>query len=133
MTTTTAEGLPRPRPAPVSHPHEVERPEPTAPGRFRRDAPNRADGLELLRALPADTFPLVFLDPQYRGVLDKLAYGNEGARQRKRAELPQMDERQIAAFVAAAATCLRPSGHLLLWVDKFHRKRCSDPNFRELP
>jgi site-specific DNA-methyltransferase (adenine-specific) len=35
-----------------------------------------------------------------------------------------MDEPQIAAFVAAfvaaAASRLRPSGHLLLWVDKFH-------------
>src|SRR3954452_10048855 len=47
-----------------------------------------------------------------RGVLDRLAYGNEGARQRKRAALPQMDEHQIAAFVAAIAGRLLPSGHL---------------------
>src|SRR3954465_12762466 len=121
MTTATAEGPPPPRPAPVhDHPHALVRPEPAVPGRFRLDAPNIADGLELLRSLTIDTFPLVFLDPQYRGVLDKLAYGNEGERQRGRAELPQMDESQIAAFVAAAASRLRPSGHLLLWVDKFH-------------
>src|SRR3954467_14277584 len=31
-----------------------------------------------------------------------------------------MDERQIETFVAAAAARLMPSGHLLLWVDKFH-------------
>ena len=91
-----------------------------SPGAFAFDAPNRADGLELPRALPADAFPLVVLDPQYRGVLDKLDYGNEGERQRARAQLPQMDEAQIAAFVAASATRLRPSGHLLLWVDSFH-------------
>src|SRR5689334_16239568 len=120
MTTTTVDEPPRPRPAPVSHPQEVEGPGPAVPGRFRLDAPNRADGLELLRALPADTFPLIVLDPQYRGVLDKLAYGNEGERQRGRAALPQMGESQIAAFVVAAASRLRPSGHLLLWVDKFH-------------
>src|SRR4051795_3262507 len=98
----------------------AERPDAATPERFRLDAPNMADGLELLRSLPIDTFPPVFLDPQSRGVLDKLAYGNEGERQRGRARLPQMDERQIAAFVAAAASRLRPSGHLLLWVDKFH-------------
>jgi site-specific DNA-methyltransferase (adenine-specific) len=121
MTTATAEGPPPPRPAPVhDHPHALVRPELAVPGRFRLDAPNMADGLELLRSLPVDTFPLVFLDPQYRGVLDKLAYGNEGERQRGRAALPQMDEPQIAAFLAAAASRLRPSGHLLLWVDKFH-------------
>ena len=121
MTTVTAEGAARPQPAPAhGRPRALAQPEVAVPERFRLDAPNRADGLELLRSLPADSFPLVFLDPQYRGVLDKLAYGNEGERQRKRAELPQMDEPQIAAFVAAAAACLMPSGHLLLWVDKFH-------------
>ena len=47
----------------------------------------QGDALELLRSLPDGCTPLVFFDPQYRGVLDKLAYGNEGARQRERAKL----------------------------------------------
>ena len=35
--------------------------------------------------------PVAFLDPQYRGVLDHLAYGNEGVRRgAARAALPQM-------------------------------------------
>ena len=35
------------------------------------------DGLELLGKLPADSVPVAFFDPQYRGVLDKLGYGKK--------------------------------------------------------
>jgi site-specific DNA-methyltransferase (adenine-specific) len=80
----------------------------------------RGDGLKMMARLEPAGAPLVILDPQYRGVLDHLAYGNEGARQRERAALPQMDDRQIARFIAEIDRILRPSGHLLLWVDKFH-------------
>ncbi|MCY4589775.1 MAG: hypothetical protein OXE86_04240 [Alphaproteobacteria bacterium] len=38
----------------------------------------KMDGLSFLSMLPAGTIPVAFLDPQYRGVLQKLAYGNEG-------------------------------------------------------
>jgi site-specific DNA-methyltransferase (adenine-specific) len=38
------------------------------------------DALDLLRALPAGCAPLAFFDPQHRGVLDRLKFGNEGAR-----------------------------------------------------
>ena len=66
MTTVTAEGVFRSQPAPAhGRPQVLARPEVAVAGRFRLDAPNRADGLELLRALPADAFPLVVLDPQY--------------------------------------------------------------------
>jgi len=41
----------------------------------------RGDALQLLRGLTSGCTPLVFFDPQYRGVLDKLKFGNEGARQ----------------------------------------------------
>ena len=38
------------------------------------------DGREFLAELPGASYPLVIFDPQYRGVLDKLSYGNEGER-----------------------------------------------------
>ena len=60
-------------------------------------------------------------DPQYRGVLDKMRYGNEGQRRgRRRSALPQMDGDVIAEFIARIEPALTPSGHLFLWVDKYH-------------
>ena len=79
------------------------------------------DGLDFLARLPEEAVPLAFLDPQYRGVLDKLAYGNEGVnRGRQRAALQQMDDVTIAAFIQGIDRALRASGHLFLWLDKFH-------------
>lgn len=57
---------------------------------FRRNSAQRGDALELLQSLPDCCTPLVFFDPQHRDTLDKLAYGNEGARQKGRALLPAM-------------------------------------------
>ena len=48
------------------------------------------DALILLQSLANACTPLVFFDPQHRGVLDRLQYGNEGSRQRGRAKLPAM-------------------------------------------
>ena len=80
----------------------------------------RMDGLAFLAALPEGGFPAAFLDPQYRGVLDHLSYGNEEtARSSRRAALPQMTE-EIPEFVRGIERVLIPSGHLFLWVDKFH-------------
>ena len=62
-----------------------------------RDVATRGDALLLLRSLPDDCAPLVFLDPQYRGVLDRLKYGNEGARQRARCALAAMSDGYIDA------------------------------------
>ena len=45
-----------------------------------RDVALREDALTLLRSLPNGSAALVCFDPQYRGVLDKLRFGNEGAR-----------------------------------------------------
>lgn len=81
----------------------------------------KMDGLKMLSKLPAESIPAAFFDPQYRGVLDKLGYGNEGkARGMRRCALQQMDESTIAEFIAALDTVLLPSGHLFLWLDKFH-------------
>lgn len=80
---------------------------------------NRGDGLKLLKSLDNDSVPLVFFDPQYRGVLDKLSYGNEGARQKERAKLPQMTDFDIWSFGREIERVLKPSGHCMMWMDKY--------------
>lgn len=88
---------------------------------YKYDFPNCCDGRDLLAAVKDESVPCVFFDPQYRGILDKLAYGNEGqSRGSKRSALPQMDEATIKEFIAEIARVLIPTGHLFLWVDKFH-------------
>ncbi len=82
---------------------------------------NQFDGLDLLAALDAETVPLCIFDPQYRGILDKMQYGNEGvSRGQRRSGLLQMSEETIGEFIAGIASALIPSGHLFLWIDKFH-------------
>lgn len=87
---------------------------------FQQNTRNKGDGLVLLGSLPDNEIPLAFFDPQYRGVMDKLDYGNEGARQKQRAQLTQMSDDVIKQFIAEISRVLRPSGHLMLWIDKFH-------------
>ncbi len=77
------------------------------------------DGLDLLSKLDSNTFPVVFFDPQYRGILDKQGYGNEGERQKARAILPQMTDKIIDKFIKEIDRVLHPMGHCFLWVDKF--------------
>lgn len=82
---------------------------------------NKANGLDLLTNINDNTIATSFFDPQYRGVLDKLKYGNEGqARGKLRCELTQMDENIIVEFIREIDRVLKESGHLFLWVDKFH-------------
>lgn len=83
------------------------------------DAPNVADGLTLLRSLKTGVASCVFADFQYRGVLDAMAYGNEGERQSERAALPQMSEETIIAFLTQIGRVLRPSRYCAMWCDKF--------------
>ena len=82
---------------------------------------NKANGLDLLADINDSTIATVFFDPQYRGVLDKLKYGTEGqTRGKARCSLTQMDEDTIINFVKEINRVLKDSGHLFLWVDKFH-------------
>jgi site-specific DNA-methyltransferase (adenine-specific) len=62
----------------------------------------------------------VFFDPQYRGIMDKMKYGNEGQRQKERAVLQQMSDETIGLFIIEINRVLKGSGHLFLWIDKFH-------------
>lgn len=79
------------------------------------------EGLKFLGILPVGKIQVAFFDPQYRGVLDNLSYGNEGVKRgQKRAQLRQMSEAEIAQFIQGIARALIPTGHLFLWMDKFH-------------
>ena len=79
------------------------------------------DGLEFLSHIPDNIVPVVFFDPQYRGILDKMGYGNEGkSREKQRCALSQMSEEMIKDFMLNINRILIPSGHLFLWIDKFH-------------
>lgn len=79
----------------------------------------RMDGVDLMERLPDRIAKVVFLDPQYRHQLDEMAFGNEGARQKARAKLPQMTDATIRHLVNESERVLHPSGHLMLWMDKF--------------
>ena len=80
----------------------------------------KMDGLKLLAKVPGESVPVAFLDPQYRGILNKMGYGNEGkSRGKKRSALVQMETDMIISFVREIDRTLIPTGHLFLWLDKF--------------
>lgn len=82
---------------------------------------NKMDGLLLMSHINNSAIATAFFDPQYRGVLDKLNYGNEGEKRGKdRCGLTQMSEDTITTFIKEISRTLKPSGHLFLWIDKFH-------------
>ena len=82
---------------------------------------NKIDGIDLLKGIEDRSVAAVFFDPQYRGLLDFLNYGNEGeGRGKARCDLPQMTEEQIISFIKEIDRVLRPSGHCFLWIDKYH-------------
>ena len=90
------------------------------PQGLKLDTPLKMDGIKLLEALPKESVPLVFFDPQYRSILEKQKYGNEGEqRGKQRSELPQMSNATIKKFLKEIERVLIPSGHLMFWVDKF--------------
>jgi site-specific DNA-methyltransferase (adenine-specific) len=82
---------------------------------------NEMDGLHLLKNIYQGVVSACFFDPQYRGIMDKMGYGNEGeSRQKERSELEQMSNETIVDFINEIDRVLVPSGHLFLWIDKFH-------------
>lgn len=108
------------RPSVFSHHRGVHTPPIKPPAGFELGRPNVGDGFELLKRLEDACAPLCVFDPQYRGVLDKQKYGNEGSRQKLRSKLPQMSDKQIGQFISEISRILISTGHLLLWIDKFH-------------
>jgi site-specific DNA-methyltransferase (adenine-specific) len=89
-------------------------------GQHQYNTAQNGDALTLLRSLSDGRTPLVFFDPQYRGVLDKLDYGNEGSRQKGRFALPAMSGDYIDVCCNEIARVLTPSGYLMRWTDTFH-------------
>jgi site-specific DNA-methyltransferase (adenine-specific) len=87
--------------------------------KYQVNVAQRGDAIELLQSLPDACTPLTIFDPQHRSVLNKLAYGNEGARQKERARLPAMTDSYIDDCCREAARVLMPSGYLMLWSDAF--------------
>src|SRR3954471_570960 len=80
-----------------------------------RDVATCGDALTLLQSLPDDCAAAAFFDPQHRSVLNRLKYGNEGARQRARCALAAMSDGYIDACCRDLARVLRPSGYLMYW------------------
>ena len=99
----------------------IKSPKFTMPRGLKMNTRLKMDGLKFLKKLPEDAIPVVFFDPQYRGILDKMEYGNEGKKRgQRRCSLEQMSEEIIAEFIAGIERTLIPTGHLFLWIDKFH-------------
>lgn len=91
------------------------------PADLALNARQAMDGLSLMRELPGRCVTAAFFDPQYRGILDKLSYGNEGIKRGKaRCTLTQMTEDTIRRFLGELDRVLIDDGHLFLWLDKFH-------------
>lgn len=81
----------------------------------------KMNGIDLLSKIDNETTKAVFFDPQYRGILDKQKYGNEGIlRDKRRCNLEQMPEEMIVEFIKEIDRVLQPSAYLFLWIDKFH-------------
>lgn len=87
---------------------------------YKINSKNKMNGLDLLKELDTESVKTVFFDPQYRGVLDYLHYGNEGRRHKARYLLPQMTDDDIEDFFKEIERVLSPSGYVFLWLDKYH-------------
>ena len=99
----------------------LQQPTVDIPAGLEHNKPLVMDGRDFLALLQKNVYPVCFFDPQYRGVLNHLRYGNEGKeRGKERSALPQMEEKSITAFIRDIHQVLLPSGHLFLWVDKYH-------------
>lgn len=103
-----------------AHDRNIALPEIKLPDVLKLNERLKMDGIRMLQKLPCQSFPVAFFDPQYRGVLNKMSYGNEGIKRgRARCELAQMEFNIISDFICELHRVLIPTGHLFLWMDKF--------------
>lgn len=86
---------------------------------FHLNVPNVGDGLRLLRSIRQGVVACAVVDFQYRGVLDEMKFGNEGARQSARADLPQMARETILSMLVEVERVLVPGRYCFQWCDKF--------------
>lgn len=91
-----------------------------SPSSLNVNTPNICDANFFLKAIKSEIVKLCFFDPQYRGIMDKMQYGNEGDRQKGRCALNQMSTTYIISIIKEIYRVLLPSAYLLLWIDKFH-------------
>lgn len=88
--------------------------------RLKRNGRNKADGRDMLRRVKPETAAAAFFDPQYRGVMTMLGYGNEGvSRGKRRSRLPQTSDAVMIEILSLLDTALQPSGYVFWWLDKF--------------
>ena len=80
----------------------------------------KRDCLDFLKSLSTHEATICFADFQYRGILDKMNYGNGEEKQKERHDLPQMSMDYIIQSIEEIMRVLQPSGYLFMWVDKFH-------------
>jgi len=73
--------------------------------KFKPNAVNEGDGLELLRSLSANSAKLVFFDPQYSQVKDVIKV--------HQAPMIYQDQENIQEFLKEIARVLKPSGFCL--------------------
>ena len=61
---------------------------------------NKIDGFKLLEQINDVSIKTIFFDPEYRGILDKMSYGNEGkSRGKERCSLQQWISIQFRNFL----------------------------------
>lgn len=86
---------------------------------YRLNQINVANGLNMLESINDSTIKTIVFDPEYRGILNYLSFGNEGSRQSARMELPQMDDDLIHIWMLEIDRVLKPSGYCFFWTDKY--------------
>ncbi len=88
--------------------------------KFLQNKKIELNSFDFLKMIDDNTIKISFLDPQYRTILDKMKYGNEGKiKEKKRCALPQMELRDIINLIKEMNRVLINNGYLFLWVDKF--------------
>ena len=88
---------------------------------IKYNEPQIMHGLMLLDMLKTSSISCFFFDPQYRGILDSLGFGNEGeTREMRRTALKQMPLEEIHTFLCMFPSLLKPGGYIFLWLDKYH-------------
>jgi site-specific DNA-methyltransferase (adenine-specific) len=86
---------------------------------FLHSQVQQEDAFELLHTLPDACSSLIFFDPQHRHALDRLCYGNEGAKQKARVKLPAMTAEYIHTCCLEISRVLRPAAYLMYWLDTY--------------
>ncbi len=75
------------------------------------------DGISLLNEIQSDSIATCFLDAEYRQVMDKMKYGNEGSRQKGRSALTQMPQEWKAITFWTRALDRSTQWQAALWLE----------------